>query len=147
MNHPTYPLAVIMERLALENKWCSEKWEAKGVVRDVFGANARQRTIFEDAKQTQILFPGFSLTLFKDEAENYYLNLSAPSPKVFVMWRAKEGIAVPHLLTVSYGEAARWMDSNETVDAVAMPEEMIPWLGEFIESHYHPEPKKIRRRT
>ncbi|MBA2352401.1 MAG: DUF3305 domain-containing protein [Burkholderiales bacterium] len=147
MDQPTYPLAVIMERIALENKWCTEKWEVKGVVRDVFGAEAKRRVIYEDAKHTQILFPGYVLVLYKDEVDNYHLNLSAPTPKVFVLWREQEGTPVPHSLTVSYGEAARWMDSNETVDAVALPEELYPWISEFIERHYHPEPKKIRRRT
>lgn len=147
MDHPAYPLAVIMERIAMENKWCNERWEAKGVVGDVFGPQAERRVIFEDAKHTQILFPGFVLALYKDEVENYHLNLTAPLPKVFVQWREHDQVAVPHLVTVSCGEAARWMDSNETVDAVAMPDELIPWLGEFIERHYHPEPKKIRRRT
>lgn len=147
MNLHTFPVAVIMERLALDNKWCTEKWEAQGVIQDIFGDGAGERVIYEDDKRKQILFPGHSLTLHRDEAENYYLNLSSPEPKVFIMWRMEEGIARPRLVSVSYGEGAGWMDANENVDAVTLPSELMSWVGEFVEQNYRPEPKRKRQRT
>ena len=33
---------------------------------------------------------GFALDLHPSEAEGYFLNLSAPDPRVFVMWRLEE---------------------------------------------------------
>jgi len=142
MKHPSISLAVIMERLALDNKWCSEKWEAKGVIPDTSGGNKEWRVIFKDARQKQILFPGFDVTLYKDEAEGYYLNLSSPLPKVFIAWRLKENLAVPYIVTVSYNEAARWMDSNEHVDGVPMPPDIADWLGDYLNRNYKPERKK-----
>lgn len=143
----TFGIAVIMERTAVDNKWLPEKWEAQGVIQDIFAPGAGSRVLFDDGSRKQILYPGFQLELRTHEAENYYLNVSSPEPKVFVLWREEEGTPRPARVTVSYGEAARWMDANEKVDGVPMPVELYAWVGEFVEQHYRPEPKKIRRRT
>ena len=50
-------------------------------------------------------------------------------------------------VSVSYGEAARWLDSGEQVDGVAMPREIADWVGDFVNTHYKPEPKKKVRRN
>ena len=138
-------LAVIMERVALENRWASESWETKGVVPDAFPDGSAERVIHQDERSTQILYPGWTLKLRPDEAEGYYLNITSPQPRVFVLRRMRDGIARPDLLTVSYYEGARWMDGGETVDGVALPQEMVPWLAEYVAVHYKPEPKKKPR--
>ena len=38
-------------------------------------------------------------------------------------------LARPATVSVSYGEAARWLDSGEQVDGVAMPREIADWVG------------------
>lgn len=142
MTAATYPLAVIMERIVLNNRWVSEKWEAKGVVRDTSPPRSAERVIVREEKLTQVLFPGHVLKLRRDEAEGYYLNITSPQPKVFVLWRMRDDQARPELLTVSYHEGARWMDSDENVDGVPLPTELLPWISEFVEQHYKPEPRK-----
>jgi hypothetical protein len=137
-----YPIAVIMERVRLVNRWATERWEAKGVVRDVMPPGASERVIVSDERITQILFPGFLLKLHPDEAEGYLYNVTSPEPKVFVMWRMRDEIARPELLSVSYHEGARWMDSEENVGGVALPPDLLPWIAEFAALHYKPEPKK-----
>lgn len=141
----TYPIAVIMERTALVNPWLPEQWEAKGVVRDIFPPGTPQRVIVRDENQMQVLFPGLLLKLQRHEAEGYYLNVSSPQPKVFVLWRMQDAFARPHLVTVSYGEGARWADSGENVDGVPLPLELLPWVGEFVERNYKPEPRTNKR--
>jgi hypothetical protein len=84
------------------------------------------------------LFTGYELHLFPDEAEGYYLNLSATLPAWFVMWRLEEDVeryvdkqfielakaestfAVPHRISVSYNEAGRLLDGGESVDSVLL---------------------------
>ena len=144
MTNPQLPIAVIIERRALENRWQSEKWEAIGVIPDA-GDTAGPRLLREEPGCAQWLHGGLVLELFRDEAENYYLNLSTPQPVVFVVRRMDGDLAVPKFVTVSYGEAARFMDSDEQVDSVAMPRDMCDWLGEFVNNHYKPEPKKRSR--
>ena len=141
----TYPIAVIMERIKLDNPWLPFRWETKGVVRDIFPAGSSDRIIVQDERQLQILFPGLELRLTREETEGYYLNLTSPAPKVFVLWRLRDETARPEFVTVSYNEGTRWADSGESVDGVPLPPELRPWMGEFVEQHYKPEPKKQKR--
>jgi Protein of unknown function (DUF3305) len=144
MNHPVFPIAVIMERRALVNRWQAQSWEAIGIIPDRADA-ATPRVLLQDDARAQWLHGGFVLELHRDEAENYYLNLSAAQPCVFIAWRMEEEVAVPKFVTVSYGEAARFMDASEQVDSVPMPRDMCDWLGEFVNEHYKPEPKRRSR--
>ena len=144
MTNPVFCIAVIIERRALNNRWQNEKWEAIGVIPDP-GDAAAPRLLLQDERGAQWLHGGFRLELFRDEAENYYLNLSTPQPVVFVVRRMDGDMAVPKFVTVSYGEAARFMDSDEQVDSVPMPRDMCDWLGEFVNNNYKPEPKKRSR--
>jgi hypothetical protein len=138
-----YPLAVVMERVRLANRWATERWEAKGVVRDPEAGG--ERVLLEDERIKQVLFPGFVLRLHPDEAEGYLYNITSPQPKVFVLWRMAEDVARPQALTVSYHEGARWMDAEESVGGVALPLDLVPWISEFASQHYRPEPKKKKR--
>jgi hypothetical protein len=144
----TFPIAVIVERQQIENRWVSEKWEVVGVV-PAFDAPEEEiapRRIFADEQREQFLVGGFALELFRDEVDNYHLNITSPIPKVFVMWRMDDDFARPTIVTVSYGEAARFLDSGEQVDGVAMPREIADWVGDFVNTHYTPAVrKKVKR--
>lgn len=135
-------VAVIMERVTLANRWATERWEAKGVVPDVLDSPREERVIVEARGLTQVLFPGLTLRLQRDEAEGYYLNITSPEPKVFVLWRMRDEMARPEQLSVSYHEGARWMDAEETVDGVPLPADLVPWIAAFAAEHYKPEPRK-----
>lgn len=140
------PVAVIMERTALENRWASERWEAIGVVRDEGAAVAESRVIVERGPMRQVLYPGHEIRLQRHEAEGYYLNITSPEPKVFVLWRMQEeGRPRPEMLSVSYNEGTRWADSGEQVDGVPLPAELLPWIAGFVQEHYEPEPPKKKR--
>lgn len=145
-NLSPYRVAVIMERTRLTHRWSSERWEAKGIVRDTMPEGSGEHIIFSDEKITQILFPGFVLRLTPDEAEGYLYNITSPQPKVFVLWRMREDdVARPACLTVSYHEGARWMDAEDSVSGVALPLDLVPWIAAFANLHYQPEPKKKKR--
>jgi hypothetical protein len=143
---PALAVAVIMERVALDNRWQPWKWEPIGVIADASPPGSPPRVLLEDGERAQWLHPGFKLELFHDEAEGYYLNLSAAQPFVFVNWLEEDGMGVPQSVTASYNEAARQMDGGARVDGVPMPAEWRPWLAQYVERHYRPEPKKQRIR-
>ena len=138
-------LAVIMERKAVISKWIDHRWEAVGVLPDPADAAAGPREISQNGV-SRWLFPGLELTLYGDEAENYQLNISAPEPRLFVIWRLEGEIARPVMVTVSYGEAARMMDANEQVDGVPLPEDLFGWIEDFARHHYRPPEKKQKGR-
>jgi hypothetical protein len=139
-------VAVIMQRKTLAgNRWLTAQWEASGVILDNAPAGAAEQMLVSDDKLTRIVYPGHQIRLFRDEAEGYLFNITSPEPKVFVLWRMHDEVARPERVTVSYHEGARWMDSDEKVDGVPLPAELVPWMREFATLHYHPEPKKQKR--
>jgi len=138
-------VGVVMARQRLASKWAAFKWEACGVIASESAAPTR-RVLIGDESERHMLFEGYAIELHRDESEGYYLNLNAPQPKVFVMWRLHGEEPQPHSVTVSYHEAARLLDAGEQVDAVAMPAGMAQWIAGFVEQHYRPEPKKVRKR-
>ena len=137
-------MAVILEREAVESRWESHRWDLLGVVPDTGGET---RDILRDEKRLQRLFPGVEVTLYRDEAEGYYLNVSSETPSVFVSLRIDEasGEPYPFLATLSYNEAARWMDASERVERVPVWPELAAWMGAWVEENYRPEPKKRRK--
>src|SRR5215213_2637212 len=141
---PTQKLSVILERMPIESRWASHRWDLAGVVPDQGG---EPRTIRETGSLLQRLYPGFAVALHRDEAEGYFLNVSSEVPSVFVTLRTDEGEGDPYpfLATLSYNEAARWMDSNERVERVPAWPELAAWMGEWVEQNYRPEPKKRRK--
>jgi len=141
MHESSIPVAIIMQRRALQNRWQSEAWAPFGIVLN--HAQAGEPTLLvEQGGVTQWLHPGFELKLFRDEGEGYYLNVSSDEPRIFVMWRMEDDLAVPKFVTVSYNEAGRLMDGGEQVDTVPMPPEVMAWVGGYVEANYRPEPKR-----
>jgi hypothetical protein len=140
MSKPNFPVAVVMQRRAVQNRWIDCVWEPWGVLASA--ERGEPRLLLDDQGTSQWLHPGFELQLHKDEAEGYYLNVSGPAPSVFVLWRMDEARALPLDVTVSSEEAGRWLDGGHSVDRVAMPAEIFAWVGDWVEHNYRPEPKK-----
>ena len=136
--------AVIMARTTLSGRWGGERWEVKGVVPDLT-PEAPPRTIIDRPEMVQVLFSGLRIRLQRDEAEGYYMNITSPQPRLFVLWRLGEVLAEPQLLTVSYHEGARWLDSGEEVDGIPLPAELLGWIADYCHQHYKPEPPRKSR--
>ncbi len=148
MDRPAIRVAVLMERERAPNQWEDWRFRLAEVVPDDGGFGSESRLMRDDGKSAQFLHPGFDVTLFVDEAEGYYLNLSTGAPVWFVMWRLVEGdpsLARPETVTLSYNEAGRMLDAQERVDNLPLAPNVTAWLAEFTELHYKPEPKKRRR--
>ena len=151
MSAVRFPVAVILQRTPLANRWTAERWEPVAIELPAADAPSAPPTkISDDAAGTRWRFSGLAIELHRSEAEGFFLNVTAPDPKVFVMWRHAEAPAVPpvrpELVTVSYNEAARLLDGGEQVDAVPMPPEIRAWMTPFVAEHYKPEPKrKVKR--
>jgi hypothetical protein len=158
--------AVLMRKQNIDNPWISYRWVPKEVLPDFGQYDSNQSNTIagqflgRDADGESWLFTGYELNLFPDEAEGYYLNVSATAPSWFVMWRLEEDVeryvdeqslalakaettfAVPHRICVSYNEAARLLDGGESVDTIPMSAEHASWLQEYVNDNYRPEPKK-----
>jgi hypothetical protein len=117
---------VHFEQLASGSQWESRSWRLAAV---------------EPGQPDESL----QIRLHRDEAQGYFLNVTADEPSIFVLWRLESGAPEAVVVTVSYDEAARSMDGGESVDRVPMPPEMVEWLAEYVRLHYRPETKRKRR--
>ncbi|MEY2897603.1 MAG: hypothetical protein RL669_1872 [Pseudomonadota bacterium] len=135
-----------MERRAIANRWVSEVWTPVAVIEQEGDEGGAPVLVERDEARERWLHPGFSVGLFRDEAEGYYLNLTTDTPFAFVEWEAREDGAVPLWVTLSYNEAARRMDGGALVEGVPMPPDWLPWVAEFTETHFKPPKKKERIR-
>ena len=152
---PTLDVAVVMRRERLHgpsSRWQQWRWRLERVMPDEPGFGTEPRMLHCDSGEQHWLHPGFKVELFRDEAEGYHLNATAPAPCWFVLWRmdeeatlGPEPIPRPVVVTLSYYEAGRWLDAQETVEQVPAPPEVIDWLREFVDAHYVIEPKRRRR--
>jgi len=145
---PSVRVAVVMERETAPNRWEDWRFRITEVVphEDAFGVEAR--VLRDDGKLQRTLHPGFTLELFRDQGEGYYLNLSSGSPVWFVVWRIDDvdpSRAWPETVSLSYNEAGRWLDAQERVDNVPLAPELVAWLQAYTDEHYRPEPKQRRR--
>ena len=140
MSKPSFPVSVVMQRRAVQNRWIDCVWEPWGVLSTE--ERGEPRLLLDDNGTAQWLHPGFTLQLHRDEAEGYYLNVSGPAPSVFILWRMDEERGLPLDVTVSSDEAGRWLDGGHSVDRVAMPGEIFAWVGDYVEHNYRPEPKQ-----
>src|SRR5512147_486426 len=89
MEKPTRTLAVVMQRRAARSRWASVIWEPLSVI-ESSEPRGEARLLVRQDDYEQWLHPGFELTLHRDEAEGYYMNVSSGAPKVFVLWRMLE---------------------------------------------------------
>ncbi len=143
LDSPRLPVSVLMRRNPNPTPWTS--WEF--TVLQVLPAHADVPDSLQSDTAVE-RHDGLEVVLYRDEAEGYYLNLTSGGPVWFVMWRqddADASRAWPELVTLSYHEAARWLDAQERVDNVPLEGAVAQWLAEFTEAHYRPEPKHRKR--
>jgi hypothetical protein len=168
-NRPAIEVDVVMRREPVSgpmSRWQAWRW----VLADVLLRNSPEETTAltpDDVHEPQAvepidgashgasthwLFPRFRVTLFRDDAEGYFLNLNSPTPCFWVVWRPDEAqlvdgeaLAVPQTVTLSYHDAGRWLDAQERVEQVAAPEDAVDWLRAFVDTTYQPEPKRRKR--
>lgn len=152
VQRPCTAAAVVMRREHINNRWQPWRWVLADVVPHEDGFGAAPRLLLKDEREERWLHPGFAVELFTDDAEGYYLNASTAQPCFWVLWRmeeeallADEPVAVPQTVTLSYHDAGRWLDAQETVEQVPAPLEVVAWLREFVDKHHVAEPKRRQR--
>ncbi len=154
-----FPVSVLMGYQKIENNaWISGRWEVNGLVVGDFSQmdtsnNTRDKLSKQvtkaDADSPQCLWSGLMVELYKDDAESYYHNLMSDNPRAFIICKTDEentNEPQPFLVTLSYDEAASYMEVDEMVFSVDMPAELYRWLEQFVLENYVPEKKKKRRR-
>lgn len=149
---PRVDVAVVMRRERIDNRWQPWRWSLADIVPQEDGFGAQPRLLLKDDHEERWLHPGLKVELFTDDAEGYYLNVSTVQPCFWVVWRmeeepalADEPVAVPQIVTLSYHDAGRWLDAQETVEQVAAPRDVVEWVQAFVDAHYVLEAKRRQR--
>lgn len=137
-----------LERLQQPSRWEDWRWRVADIVLDAGQFGGAPRLLRDDGRSRLVLHPGLEVTLHRDEAEGYYLNLTSGAPVWFVMWRVDEADppdAWPEIVTLSYNEAGRLLDAQERVDNMPLPAAVRDWLQAYTDENYRPEPKERKR--
>lgn len=152
---PAIEVAVILRKERIEgamSRWQTWRWVLDDVVPQESGFGSEPRLLYQNDSGSRWLHGGYRVELFEDDAEGYQLNATTPTPGWFVLWRmedeatvADEPIARPVVVSLSYHDASRWLDAQETVEQVPAPAHVVQWLQDFIAAHYQPEVKRPKR--
>lgn len=133
-------------------RWQPWRWQLADVVQHEDGFGTEPRLLYQNETCERWLHGGFKVELFKDDGEGYYLNATTDVPSWFVLWRmedepgvAAEPMARPLVVSLSYYDAGRWLDAQETVEQVPAPESVVQWLKAFVDEHYVIEPRRRKR--
>jgi len=144
------PLGVILERRAADNKWIDYTWKTVEVV-DGGISEPGWRDLDEGEDWKRFIVNGFDVTLYSGETEGYKINMSQPSPVVYVVLRPGEELedhdVEPFALTVCPFEAMGYAESgDEQVDGVPMPPDVAAWVATFVDRYHVDQPFKKRKR-
>ena len=149
---PCVRVAVVMRRERIDNRWQPWRWVLADVVPQEDSFGTQPRMLLKEENEERWLHPGFKVELFPGDAEGYYLNVTTERPCFWVVWRmeevaalAEEPVAVPHIVTLSYHDAGRWLDAQETVEQVPASREVAQWLQAFVDQHHVLEAKRRQR--
>jgi hypothetical protein len=153
--HPAIDVAVIMRKERIKgdmSRWQTWRWVLDDVLMHETGFGEEPRMLYKDDDGERWLHPRYRVELFEDDAEGYQLNASTVAPGWFVLWRMQdparpgdEPQARPVAVSLSYHDASRWLDAQETVEQIAAPPVIVDWLKSFIEVFHPVEAKRARR--
>jgi hypothetical protein len=148
---PELKVAVVMRRERTSgptSHWQPWRWVLAEVVPHEDGFGTAPRCLYKNDNEESWLHPDFTVELFKDDAEGYYLNATTQAPGWFVLWRmeeelglAEELLAKPVKVSLSYYDAGRWLDAQEFVE----PAVVVEWLQAFVDEHFVAEPRRRKR--
>ncbi|WP_298926129.1 DUF3305 domain-containing protein [uncultured Ramlibacter sp.] len=149
---PAVQVAVVMRRERINNRWQPWRWSLAEVVPHEAAFGEQPRLLFKSDDEERWLHPDFLVELFRDDAEGYHLNVTTQAPCWFVLWRMEEEASLadepmprPVMVSLSYHDAGRWLDAQETVEQVSAPAHVVEWMRAFVAEHYVIEPKKRQR--
>jgi hypothetical protein len=145
-------LGVVVERRELDNPWQRFAWKAAAVIPGAPPIEAWRELVRGD-RLVRWHAATMPLVLHRVETEAYRVNLSGRSPAIYVVLRKVEPSArtagndvAPFAVTASPYDAEGYMEGDDLVEAVPMPEGLVAWVQAFIERHHVDRPFEKRKR-
>jgi len=108
-------------------------------------------TLRDDGHLSQYSWRGYDVALYLDDIESYHFNLEGESLWIFVIGEYADaedeaGEIVPLLVTLSYDEAASYMETDSLVFNLPIPGEIQLWVERYVLDDYRPVEKKKPKR-
>jgi len=150
--HEKMPIGVVLECRKIDNPWQDHVWRPVAVIPGA-PPGCGWKVLRQGDGWVHYHAGTLELELHRKETEGYRLNLSQPSPTVFVVLRPNEDDdeteheVVPFHVTVCPNEALDYDDGeDDTVEAVPMPEEVMAWVQAFVDEYHVEVPFQKRKR-
>jgi hypothetical protein len=145
-------LGVVVERRELDNRWQRWAWKAVAVIPGAPPIEA-WRELMRGDRFVRWHAATMPLVLHRIETEAYRVNLSGRSPAIYVVLRKVEpsertagNDVAPFVVTASPYDAEGYMEGDDLVEAVPMPDGLIAWVQAFIDRHHVDQPFVKRKR-
>lgn len=146
-DHESLPVGVVVTRRRIGHPWQEFSWHATEAVPGAPDVVEWRLLRQADAK-TAYLAATLPLDLYPGETADYRHNLSQRQPMIYVVMRCDaadgERPIRPFHVTASPAEAQDYLDGDEVVDAVPMPEEVAAWLQDYV-ARFHVERAFVKR--
>jgi hypothetical protein len=140
-DHESLPTGVVLTRQRIGHPWQEFSWHATEVIPGAPEV-AEWRLLRQDEAKIAYLAATLPLDLYPGETADYRHNLSQRQPMIYVVLRRNAGDAErpvrPFHVTASPAEAQDYLDGDELVDAVPMPEGVAAWLQDYV-TRFHVE--------
>lgn len=147
------PVGVVVRRQPSRSPWQDHLWRAAAVVPGAPPTDA-WRLLHDSAESTDYLAATLPIELFPGETSGYLQNLSQQTPVVYIVLRPNENGGDgqhgcpwrPFHVTVCPFEAQDYLDGDDHVEVVPMPQAIAGWVADFARRHHVERPFEKRRR-
>ncbi len=151
--HVQLPVGVVVERRKIDNPWQEYGYRPVAVFAGAPEKDPRSEwtMLREGDGWAHFHAATLPLELFRGETGGYVANLNNLTPQVYVVLSpgdlADDPEMVTHLVTACPYEAESYTeDTDQMVEGVPMPPEVILWIRAFCDAHHKDVPFKKRQR-
>jgi hypothetical protein len=146
-------MSAIIRKSATDHPWADFSYDVIGVIPDDEGAvfekpEQQIKLIHQENGVEEYRISGLTLELHADECESYYHNLMSPNPGCFLVANVTEDadeMPIPYLISLSFDEVHAYLEGDEEVYAVPIPQQLYQWVEAYILNHYVATKKTKRK--
>lgn len=145
-------VGIVIERREIDNQWQDHVWSPVAVIVGAEPMDPADEWLELRRGEDWVHYHAGTLTLelFPGETEGYRSNLSEDQPFIYVVLNPgeeeDEPEVLPFLATACPYEAASYTeDTEQIVEGVPMPPEVVAWVLDFVSRHHVEAPFQKRK--
>lgn len=147
----TMPVGIVVERRDSSHPWADNVWLPVEVIPGAppMDTAGPWKTLNRGDGWERYLAGTLEIAIYRTDTDAYLSCLSGDPPSVYVVLREDldgDHEVVPFAATVSAYEAQDYLDGEDVVEPVPMPEPIAAWVRAFVNTHHVDVPFKKRKR-